>query len=61
MTEYVYEMTSYKGPKFDGKPESWPYYKKKMESYLAGLGLIYLKSDAVIIRYDDYIWAVARW
>ena len=57
MSEGAYDATSYKGPKFDGQPSSWNYYKKKMESYLAGLELIYLKSDTVVIRTDDYEWA----
>ena len=56
MNEGTYDATSYKGPKFDGQPSNWNYYKKKMESYLAGLELIYLKSDTVTIRADDYEW-----
>ena len=36
--EYAKE-TGTKAPTFDGKNESWPFFKKKMESHLARLGL----------------------
>ena len=38
-TEDEYKVSETKVPMFDGKMENWPFFRKKMESYLARLNL----------------------
>ena len=42
-----------KYPTFDGKDENWPFYRKKMESYLARLDLIGILGSGTRIPKDD--------
>ena len=42
-----------KHPAFDGKDESWPFCKKKMESYLARLDLTELLDETTKIPKDS--------
>ena len=44
-----------KYPTFDGKDESWPFYKKKMESYLARLDLSELLLPTTVIERDGVV------
>ena len=46
-TEYV------KCPTFNGKDENWPFFKKKMESYLARIDVAELLSGDVEIPLDS--------
>ena len=46
-TEYV------KCPTFDGKDKNWPFFKKKMESYLARIDVVELLSEDVDIPLDS--------
>ena len=46
-TEYV------KFPTFDGKDENWPFFKKKMESYLARIDVAELLSGDIEIPLDS--------
>ena len=49
--EYEYKISDTKVPTFSGDKEKWPFYRKKMESYLARLGL----GDLLIKAYGDSI------
>ena len=44
-----------KYPTFDGKDENWPFYKKKMESYLARLDLSDLLTGKITIPKDNAV------
>ena len=44
-----------KHPTFDGKDESWPFHKKKMESYLARLDLTELLDETTKIPKDNEV------
>ena len=41
-----YKTSGSKVPLFDGESKNWPFFKKKMESYIARLGMSDLLSEA---------------
>jgi hypothetical protein len=36
--DYEYKILDTRVPMFDGEKENWPFYRKKLESYIARLG-----------------------
>ena len=53
LARYVSVCDYVKHPAFDGKDESWPFCKKKMESYLARLDLTELLDETTKIPKDS--------
>ena len=52
---YESSLSSVRAPRtFSGNMEDWPFYKKKMESYLARLDLIEVMTEGEKVIQDDH-------
>ena len=49
-----------KYPTFDGTDENWPFYRKKMESYLARLDLTDLLVGTTVIPEDSKVGSCCK-
>ena len=56
--EEKYERSGTRAPTFSGERAKWPFFKTKMESYLArsGLGILLKSTTSAKIKVDDYRW-----